>query len=98
MPYCPNCGAKLERIEYFCPYCGKLFEKRNKVNENSTESKIEVLQHEVSYLKNQLHTQKPQDKPLFIPQKKQESDCWKCCCIIILLLMIFGLVPFTIYL
>lgn len=38
MTYCPNCGAKLEGTESFCPYCGILFKKKNKVNENSVTS------------------------------------------------------------
>jgi uncharacterized membrane protein YvbJ len=97
LTYCANCGAKLEGNESFCPYCGELFEKRIISNEKSTTSQLETLQHEVNYLKDQLQTQQPQNKPMFLNAKKQESDCWKCCCIIILLMMIFGLVPFTIY-
>jgi len=97
MTYCPNCGAKLEGTESFCPYCGKLFEKRNRINENTVTSQIEVLQNDVSHLKNKLVEKQTNSSSFTFNQKKQNSDCWKYCCIIFLLMMIFSIFPWTFY-
>jgi len=94
MPYCTNCGTKLEGIENYCPYCGKFFENTQKVSEPSTGAQIEALKHEVSSLRRQLEVQ---SKPIVPTQEKKESECWKCCCIIILIMMLTGILPWIIF-
>ena len=94
MPYCTNCGTKLEGIENYCPYCGKVFENIPKVSKPSTDTQIEALKNEVSSLRRQLEEQ---SKPIVHTQEKTESECWKCCCIAILMMMLMGFLPWIIF-
>ena len=94
MPFCTNCGTKLEGIENYCPYCGKLFENVQKVSEPSTGFQIEALKNEVSSLRRQLEER---SKPIVPMQEKKESECWKCCCVVILMMMLMGFLPWIIF-
>jgi uncharacterized membrane protein YvbJ len=94
MPYCANCGAKLERIESFCPYCGEVFKNIPKISEPSADSQIEVLKSEISSIKQQLQDQK---KPMIIEQRKPESVCYICCCIVIFFLILISFIPWFIF-
>ena len=94
MPYCTNCGTKLQGIETYCPYCGKLFEYILKVSEPSTGSQLEALKDEVSSLRQQLEKQ---NRTIIPTQEKKESECWKCCCLTIFIMMLMGILPWIIF-
>jgi len=90
MAYCRNCGAKLEKIEAYCPYCGERIAEVQKRSEIPPTSQIETLQHEVNSLKQQVRYQA---QPIIV---KQNSGCWKCVVIYIVLMiisMILALLP-----
>ena len=56
MSYCPNCGERLETIDYFCPYCQFRFDDRLKSDNKNLI--IQSLQNRIKTLENQIY--KPQ--------------------------------------
>ena len=90
MPYCANCGAKLEGVESFCPYCGETIKRISKVNNNSINPQIEALKNEVSSLRQQLQNQ---NRPIIYPQQKQNSSCLVCVCLVIIIMFGLGFIP-----
>ena len=90
MPYCANCGSKLEGMESFCPFCGEIIKSSPKGSQFSTNSQIEALKNEVSSLRQQVQNQ---NKPIIYPQQKQNSTCWICCCLTIFIMFVLGFVP-----
>ena len=94
MPYCTNCGAKIEGTESFCPFCGESIKVITKTSESSTKSEIAVLKNEVRTLQQQLQDQ---NKPVIYRQQKQDNTCFICCFIVIFFLIIITFIPWFLY-
>ena len=109
MRYCTNCGAKLEGLENFCPYCGILFEEFIGVDEK--DKRIEELIRKIKELERVpsniqlgnitrelaiLKEQLRSQQKIEIKKRQNNSFCY-CCAIIIFLMVLFSVFfPFII--
>ena len=100
MRYCTNCGAKLEGLETFCPYCGILFEEFTEVDEK--DKRIEELTRKIKEIerfpsniqlgniRRELAILKEQlraQQKIEVRKKQNNAFCY--CCTIIIFLMVF---------
>ena len=109
MRYCTNCGAKLEDLERFCPYCGILFEEIIKVDEK--DKRIEELTRKIKELESVptniqldnvrrelaiLKEQLRSQQKIEVRKGQNNIFCY-CCLVIIFLIILFSVFfPFII--
>jgi len=109
MRYCTNCGAKLEGLERFCPYCGILFGEIIKVDEK--DKRIEELTKKIKELESVppntqldnvrrelaiLKEQLSSQQKIEVRKGQNNTFCY-CCLVIIFLMILFSVFfPFII--
>ncbi len=105
MTLCPNCGAQLDDLENFCPFCGTKFSEyvksddKDKIIEDLNK-KVILLEQQIKYskdpqiedLKRELYDLRQQLNDVVIrpkPQKQNNEGCIACCCFIVIILFLF---------